>query len=70
MRLKDSIWDDDAIEVKILDRMTGGIVEIEIQEQGELGKCIYLDADSAYKLGEHLVRLSRKIQPKDLTEVD
>ena len=59
MKFKDAKLPQDTIEVVIREETHGDLVEVEIQSDG--AECIYLDKESAYKLGEQLVRLSREI---------
>ncbi len=60
MKFKDAKMPRDTIEAVIREESYSDLVEVEIQGDG--AECVYLDKESAYKLGEHLIRLSRAIQ--------
>ena len=59
MKFKDAKLPQDTVEAIIREETHGDLVEVEIQ--ADVGECVYLDRETAYKLGEHLIRLSRKL---------
>jgi len=58
MKFKDAKLPQDTIEAVIAKVAHGSLIEIEIHSNG--AEATYLDKESAYKLGEELIRLSRK----------
>lgn len=59
MEFTDAKTPSDTIEAVIREETHGDLVEVVIYEGSSA--CVYLSKESAFKLGEHLIKLSKEL---------